>query len=183
MVVLFGSAGPVLADESGTSFWLLGTYSTQTAVPGDPGRRSTRPTIRRRALTGSFPRRSHRGRRTVPQLFMLTPTYTFRPQLGGQFGFGVTAPGKLRLDRVGDPGRASGRSLSSAGRLMTAFGDLFKQPLKWNSRVNFMAYVTANMPIGAYDVNRRATVGWAVGPDGGWATPGTRRHGCRASPS
>ena len=53
---------------------------------------------------------------------------------------------------------------------MTAFGDLFPTAtLKWNSGVNnFMTYLTANVPIGAYDVNRQATVGmgrWAI--DGG----------------
>jgi hypothetical protein len=65
----------------------------------------------------------------------------------------------------------SGRRLSGeVGDSMTAFGDLFPTAtLKWNNGVNnFMAYVTANVPIGAYDVNRQATVGmgrWAL--DGG----------------
>ena len=53
---------------------------------------------------------------------------------------------------------------------MTEIGDLYPQAsLKWNSGVhNFMTYVTAGVPIGAYDMNRQASLGlghWAV--DGG----------------
>ena len=36
MIVLGGSSA-ALADESGVSFWLLGTYATQAAIPADPG--------------------------------------------------------------------------------------------------------------------------------------------------
>ena len=39
MVALGGN--PALADESGVSFWLLGTYATQAAVPSDLACRST----------------------------------------------------------------------------------------------------------------------------------------------
>ena len=66
---------------------------------------------------------------------------------------------------------ASGASLSqSLGNSMTAFGDVFPTAtLKWGLGVhNVMAYVTANVPLGAYDVARQASVGlgrWAV--DGG----------------
>jgi hypothetical protein len=69
---------------------------------------------------------------------------------------------------------------------MTAFGDLFPTAtLKWNSGVNnFMTYLTANVPIGVYDVNRQATVGmgrWAL--DGGLTPTSTRTRGSNSPPS
>ena len=56
---------------------------------------------------------------------------------------------------------------------MTAFGDVFPTAtLKWAVGVhNFMTYATANVPLGAYDPNRQATVGlgrWAVDGGGGY---------------
>ena len=56
---------------------------------------------------------------------------------------------------------------------MTGLGDLYPfASLKWNRRVhNFMAYVTAGIPSGAYDANRQSTVGlghWAVDGGGGY---------------
>jgi hypothetical protein len=62
----------------------------------------------------------------------------------------------------------AGASLSGTiGDSVTAFGDLFPTAsLRWNRGVhNVMTYVTANVPLGAYDVNREASVGlgrWAL---------------------
>ena len=166
------------ADESGTSFWLLGTYATQAAVPSDPGLSIDMTYYSAGASAGrsaSFARggRIEVGLDTASNYILLTPTYTFEPKvLGGQFAFGITALwGNYASTVSANLAAPSGASISGAlGDSMTAFGDLFPTAsLKWNSGVNnFMAYVTANVPVGAYDVNRQATVGmgrWAL--DGG----------------
>ena len=177
-MVVLGGNGAALADESGVSFWLLGTYATQAAVPSDPGLSIDMTYYSAGASAGrsaSFARggRIEVGLDTASNYILLTPTWTFEPKvLGGQASFGVTAlwgnyASTVSATLVGP----SGRSVSGAlGDSMTAFGDLFPTAtLKWNSGVNnFMTYLTANVPIGAYDVNRQATVGmgrWAI--DGG----------------
>jgi hypothetical protein len=177
-VVVLGGNGAALADESGVSFWLLGTYATQAAVPSDPGLSIDMTYYSAGASAGrsaSFARggRVEVGLDTASNYILLTPTYTFEPKvLGGQVSFGVTALwGNYASTVSATLAGPSGRSVSGAlGDSMTAFGDLFPTAtLKWNSGVNnFMTYLTANVPIGAYDVNRQATVGmgrWAI--DGG----------------
>jgi hypothetical protein len=173
-----GSAGLALADESGASFWLLGSYASQGAVPSTPGLSIDTTFYSAGASAGrtaSFARggRIEVGLDTTSNYFMLTPTYAFEtPVLGGQLALGVTA-------LWGNYGSAvsatlvapSGRGLSgSIGDSMTAFGDLFPTAsLRWSHGVhNFMTYVTANVPLGVYDMNRQASVGlgrWAF--DGG----------------
>jgi hypothetical protein len=72
----------------------------------------------------------------------------------------------------------AGASLSGTiGDSVTAFGDLFPTAsLRWNRGVhNVMTYVTANVPLGAYDVNR-----WAL--DAGLAIPTSMKQGARNSP-
>ncbi|HWX36614.1 MAG TPA: transporter [Steroidobacteraceae bacterium] len=56
---------------------------------------------------------------------------------------------------------------------LTAFGDLIPQfALKWNSGVNnYMTYVTADLPAGAYQSSRLANLGighWAIDAGGGY---------------
>jgi hypothetical protein len=95
MVFLGGNAA--LADESGVSFWLLGTYATQAAVPSDPGLSIDMTYYSAGASAGrsaSFARggRIEAGLDTASNYILLTPTYTFEPKvLGGQFAFGLTA--------------------------------------------------------------------------------------------
>ena len=173
-----GSAGDVRADESGTSFWLLGSYASQGAVPSTPGLSLDTTFYSAGASAGrtaSFTRggRIEVGLDTTSNYFMLTPSYAFEtPVLGGQVALGVTALWGNYSSAVSATLVApSGRGLSgSIGDSMTAFGDLFPTAsLRWNHGVhNFMTYVTANVPLGAYDVNRQASVGlgrWAI--DGG----------------
>jgi hypothetical protein len=81
--------------RSGTSFWLLGTYATQAAVPSDPGLSIDATYYSAGASAGrsaSFARggRIEVGLDTASNYILLTPTYTFEPKvLGGQFAFGV----------------------------------------------------------------------------------------------
>ena len=173
-----GSGSPTLADESGASFWLLGSYASQAAVPSTPGPSIDITFYSAGASAGrtvNFTRggRIEAGLDTSSNYFMVTPSYAFEtPVLGGQFGFGVTMlAGNYRSTVSATLVAPSGASLSgSTGDSMTALGDAFPTAtLKWNRGVhNFMTYATANVPIGAYDMNRQASVGlgrWAV--DGG----------------
>ena len=92
--------------------------------------------------------------------------------LGGQLGLALTfLAGNYSSNASATLVAPSGASLSgSSGDSMTEIGDLYPlASLKWNSGVhNFMTYVTAGIPSGAYDMNRQASLGlghWAV--DGG----------------
>lgn len=169
---------PASADESGASFWLLGSYASQAAVPSEPGPSIDMTYYSARASadrSAPFSRggRIELGLDTSSNYFMVTPSYAFEtPVLGGQLGIGVTVlAGNYRSTVSATLVAASGASLSgSQGDSMTALGDVFPTvTLKWNSGVhNFMTYVTANVPLGAYDMNRQASVGlgrWAL--DGG----------------
>jgi hypothetical protein len=178
VLAVCGSETAVLADESGASFWLLGSYASQAAVPSAPGW-SIDTTFYAAAASAdrsaSFARggRIEAGLDTRSTYFMVTPSYSPEtPVLGGQFGFGVTVlAGNYNSVVSATLVAPSGRSLSgSTTDSMTALGDVFPTAtLKWNLGVhNFMTYATANVPLGAYDMNRQATVGlgrWAV--DGG----------------
>ena len=173
--------GGAQADESGASFWLLGSYASQAAVPGPVGL-SIDTTYysagASAAKTANFMRggRVEAGLTTNSNYIMVTPSYAFEtPVLGGQFGFGVTGlygnyNSTVEATLTG-PGGTSiyGTSFDS----MTAFGDIFPTAtLKWAQGVNnFMTYVTANFPVGAYDPARNATVGlgrWAIDGGGGY---------------
>jgi hypothetical protein len=169
---------PAFADEGGASFWLLGSYASYAAVPGDTGLSIDTTFYAGTASAGrsvSFVRggRIEAGLSTASTYFMVTPSYAFEtPVLGGQFGFGVTVlAGNYSSTVSATAVSASGASLSrSLGDSMTAFGDVFPTAtLKWGRGVhNVMTYVTANVPLGTYDVARQASVGlgrWAV--DGG----------------
>jgi hypothetical protein len=166
------------ADEDGVSFWLLGTYATQSAVPGESGL-SLETTYYSAGATASQSASPGRRRRVrvdtanASNYMMLTPTYTFEtPVAGGQLGVGVTGLwGNYATTETTTVFASSGASRSrSTGDSMTAFGDVFPTvTLKWNSGVNnFMTYATVNVPLGGYDSTRQATVGmghWAI--DGG----------------
>jgi len=177
MAHVAGNGGPARADEGGASFWFLGSYASQAAIAAAPGFSidttfySSGGSSKRWISTSDG--RLELGSSTSSTYLMLTPSYAFEtPVLGGRFEFGVTV-------LAGNYSSTLWTALSRAGGLaqfdttsdsMTALGDLYPQAsLKWNHEVhNFMAYVTANVPVGAYDANRQASVGsgtWAL--DGG----------------
>ena len=114
-IVVLGGNGAALADESGVSFWLLGTYATQAAVPSDPGLSIDMTYYSAGASAGrsaSFARggRIEVGLDTASNYILLTPTWTLRAEGAGRPGLvrRHRAVGQLRLDRVGDPDRAVG---------------------------------------------------------------------------
>ena len=151
IIALVAGRQGVLADESGTSFWLLGTYATQAAVPSDPGLSIDATYYSAGASAGrsaSFARggRIEVGLDTASNYILLTPTYTFEPKvLGGQFAFGVTALwGNYKSRRCRPTLTVSfgHNNLPPSGDSMTALGDVFPTAtLKWVNGVhNFMAY-------------------------------------------
>ncbi len=123
-MVALGGSGAALADESGVSFWLLGTYATQAAVPSDPGlsidmtyyvgRRQRRPLGELRA------RRPRRGRaRHGVELHPADADLDVRAEgaRAGQASFGVTALGGNYASTVSATlARPPGRSVSGCAR-------------------------------------------------------------------
>lgn len=172
-----GNGSPALANEGGDSFWLLGTSAMEAGITSAPGL-SIRITYyssgaSSKGWTSKSDGRIEEGSYISSTYLMLTPSYAFeRPVLGGQLEFGVTmlagnysSTSSTKLFPPSGPAEFDATSDS-----MTAFGDLFPQvSLKWNRNVhNFMIYAAASVPSGAYDMNRRASVGsgtWAL--DGG----------------
>ena len=125
--------GVARADEGGASFWLLGSYASQAAVPSAPGL-SIDTTYYTSAASAdrtiNFPRggRIDTGLATSSNYMMVTPSYAFEtPVLGGQFGFGTTLLwGNYSATVSASAVAASGASLSgSRGDSMTGFGDVF----------------------------------------------------------
>lgn len=169
------------ADESGASFWLLGSYASHTAVPGPIGFSIDTTYYSAGASAGrtvNFTRggRIEAGLSTNSNYIMVTPSYAFEtPVLGGQFGFGMTVLWGNYNSRVSATlvGPGGGGLSGEREDSMTGFGDIFPTAtLKWNFGVhNLMAYVTANVPLGSYDMNRQASVGlgrWAIDGGGGY---------------
>jgi hypothetical protein len=173
-----GGECPALADESGVSFWQLGSYASQAAVPAAPGL-SIDTTYYSAAVnsdsTTNFTRggRVQTGLSTRSNYLAITPSYAFdTPVLGGQLEFGVTVLAGNYSSTMSGMGAGAGPS-GSASDSMTAFGDLFPlAALKWaQGDHNFMIYTAANVPFGNYDVNRQASVGlgyWTVDGGGGY---------------
>ena len=164
-----------MADESGASFWQLGTYASQAAVPAAPGlsfQTAYYAATANSDSTTSFTRggRIQTGINERANYFMVTPSYAFdTPVLGGQLEIGVTALAGNYSSTVSSTS-SRGTLFGANNDSMTALGDL--SPLaavKWSQDVhNFMIYAAGNVPLGVYNSNRQASVGlgyWAI--DGG----------------
>jgi hypothetical protein len=177
-IATVGVANLAHADETGASFWLSGSYASYAAVPATPGWSVETTFYHATADAGraaSFTRggRIEVGLDTASNYFLVTPSYAIdRAVLGGQLGLALTfLAGNYSSTASATLVAPSGASLSGAsGDSMTEFGDLYPQAsLKWNRGVhNFMTYLTAGIPSGAYDMNRQASLGlghWAI--DGG----------------
>jgi hypothetical protein len=117
-------------------------------------------------------------------LGFVAATYVFAtPVLGGQASASLLAAygnnssslaGSFAGTVTGPAGNSFPLFLSNnINSSLTAFGDLVPQfALKWNSGVNnYMTYVTADLPAGAYQSTRLANLGighWAVDAGGGY---------------
>jgi hypothetical protein len=188
------------ADEGGVSFWIPGFYGSLAAVPAQaPGWSVTSIYYHDTVSAGGDVARSREfqiGR--VPatltasftgnvnasvNLEFLAGTYTFAtPVLGGQASVGLlgaygsnstTLAGTLSGALATPLGTVGFSRFDSINSTIVAFGDLVPIfALKWNAGVNnFMTYVTADLPVGAYQSTRLANLGighWAIDAGGGY---------------
>lgn len=162
------AAIPAAADEGGVSFWLPGQYASFAAVAPAPG--------------WSLPMQAYgywgsaSGSKPLPRGGQVTygldtdfagvffiPTWTPKAEfLGGQPSYSLAFyPGWNRVSADVDVnGSRVSRSDSASG-----FGDLYPTAqLFWNSGVNnWMAYITGDIPVGAYSADRLANLGLGHG--------------------
>jgi hypothetical protein len=180
------------ADESGTSFWLPGTYGTLAAAPDTPGWAVASIYYHTSVSAGAdvaAAREAQIGRfnptlnvnlnaslHATADLALIVPSYTFAtPVFGGQFAVQM---GTITGTTSANVNGALSASLPPFGLVRTenvsdttvGFGDLYPlASLKWNMGVNnFMTYVTGDIPIGNYNSTSLANLGLGHGAiDGG----------------
>ena len=188
------------ADEGGVSFWIPGFFGSLAAVPGQPGWSVTEiyyhdsvsasgnvalaKAIEIGQIPGSLNGTVNANVNANVNLGFVAATYVFAtPVLGGQASASLLAAygnnssslaGSFAGTVTGPGGNSFPLLLSNnINSSLTAFGDLVPQfALKWNSGVNnYMTYVTADLPAGAYQSTRLANLGighWAVDAGGGY---------------
>jgi hypothetical protein len=189
------------ADEGGVSFWVPGTFGSLAAVPQQaPGWSVTsiywhdsvsvagNVALSREIEIGRVPANltanSSANLNSSLDLGWLIGAYTFAtPVLGGQasaslmgiYGNNSTSLAGTLTGTLSTPGGSLPfpARFDSIDSSITAFGDLYPQfTLKWNAGVhNYMAYVTGDIPVGAYDSMRLANIGighWAIDAGGGY---------------
>jgi hypothetical protein len=157
------------ADQAGISFWLPGLYGSLAAVPSQPGWTVASIYYHTSVDAGAnavFPRggRVEAGLDARADLGLMNATYVFAsPVLGAQAAIGMMATFGRNRSSVDALLTGPNGNVISGSRTDTVsgFGDLYPvATLKWNKGVhNFMTYLTGNIPVGAYDVNRIANLG------------------------
>jgi hypothetical protein len=173
---------PAVADEGGVSFWIPGLFGSLAAAPQQPGWSFTTIFYNTNVKAGAdvaFARQVNRGNINVnfngnlninlkadaPLQFLL-PSYTFAtPVLGGQATFlllGAYGRNETSVSGTLTGGGPLGFTVSG-GRSDTTWGwgDLAPMfTLRWNKGLdNWMAYITGDIPVGAYDPTRLANIG------------------------
>jgi hypothetical protein len=185
--VLSIASSASFADESGTSFWLPGTYGSLAAAPGTPGWALATIYYHTSVKAGADVAASREiqiGRfnpalnvslsanlRASADLAVIVPSYVFAtPVLGGQLAVqmgtivGTTSANvNGTLSATLPPfGLARTDSISDT---VVGFGDLYPlASLKWNAGTsNFMTYVTGDIPVGNYNSMSLANLGLGHG--------------------
>ncbi len=176
-----------LADESGTSFWLPGSFGSLAAAPGTPGWAVASVYYHTSVSDGAdvaAAREIQIGRfnpalnvnlnanlRASADIAIIVPSYVFAtPVLGGQLAVQMgTIVGSTSANVNG----TLSASLPPFGLVRTdsisdtviGFGDLYPQAsLKWNMGVNnFMTYITGDIPVGNYNSMSLANLGLGHG--------------------
>src|SRR5450432_3091039 len=185
--ILSTTASVSLADESGTSFWLPGTYGSLAAVPGTPGWAVASVYYHTSVSAGAdvaAAREIQIGRfnpalnvslnanlHANADLAIIVPSYTFAtPVLGGQLAVQMGSIVGSTSANVNGTLIATLPPLGvirtdSIGDTVTGFGDLYPlASLKWNMGVNnFMTYVTGDIPVGNYNSMSLANLGLGHG--------------------
>src|SRR5450631_1581146 len=203
--ILSTTSSASLADESGTSFWLPGTYGSLSAVPGTPGWAVATVYYHTSVSAGAdvaAAREVQIGRfnpalnvnlnanlHASADLAIVVPSYVFAtPVLGGQL---VVQMGTI----VGTTSANVNGTLTatlppftlmrtdSISDTTVGFGDLYPlASLKWNMGVNnFMTYVTGDIPVGNYSSTSLSNLGLghgAIDAGGGYTyfNPATGRE-------
>jgi hypothetical protein len=176
-----------LADESGTSFWLPGTYGSLAAVPGTPGWAVASVYYHTSVSAGAdvaAAREIQIGRfnpslnvnlnanlHATADLAIIVPSYTFAtPVLGGQLAVQMGTITGTTSANVNGTLSASLPPFSlvrtdSISDTTTGFGDLYPlASLKWNMGVNnFMTYITGDIPVGNYSSTSISNLGLGHG--------------------
>ncbi len=178
-----------LADEGGVSFWLPGFYGSLAAAPQQPGWAVANIFYNTNVSAGSAVALAKEFEiKNIPVnlqaqinanvhanagLDFVIPTYVFAtPVLGGQASVGfaeaygrssASLDGTVAGTITGPLGNMVpfGPRSDSIGSSLWGFSDLIPiATLRWNSGVNnYMTYITGDVPIGAYDLNRLANTG------------------------
>ena len=188
------------ADEGGVSFWIPGFFGSLAAAPArEPGWQLTTMYYHTSVSAGADVARAREitiGRipanltatvdanvRANVDLGIVAGTYVFAtPVLGGQAS--ATLLGIYGANTTSLAGSITGALTTPGGTFpfsrfdtidssITAFGDLIPQfALRWNAGVhNYMAYITGDIPVGAYESSRLANLGlghWAIDAGGGY---------------
>src|SRR5450631_3519840 len=176
-----------IADESGTSFWLPGTYGSLAAAPETPGWAIASVYYHTSGSAGSdvaAAREIQIGRfnptlninlnanlHATADLAIIVPSYTFAtPVLGGQLAVqmgtitGTTSANVNGTISASLPPFSLMRS-DSINDTTVGFGDLYPlASLKWNMGVNnFMTYITGDIPVGNYSSTSISNLGLGHG--------------------
>jgi hypothetical protein len=177
-----GSSSTSTADESGVSFWLPGHYGSFAAVPySHPGWafEFTYHHAKASAAAGvGLPRDGalQVGVKSPSDFIMFTPTYVFEtPVLGAQAAVGLTALFGRNATAVSATLTGPNGNTISGARADDVFGIGDLSPtvsLAWSRDVhNVTAYLTGNIPVGAYNINRLSALGlgyWAIDAGAGY---------------
>jgi hypothetical protein len=161
-----------LADASGLSFWLPGTFGSLAATPVAPGWAYSTIYLHLQMSGGGgknfvtsngIPGSVAAGLNAHADVLVEGITYTSAlPVLGGQAGFTVlAAPGDIGVGINASLTGPLGNTVSgSKFDNRATVSDVFYQgTLKWNQGVNNeMVYISGNIPSGTYDPNRLANL-------------------------
>jgi hypothetical protein len=173
LVALALGCHAAVADESGVSIWLPGTFGSLAAVPTQPGFQWS-TTFYHATATSESSKQFEEGGRIVtglspkPNLIQLSPSYAFEDLvLGAQCSLAVTTVPAFVSNRVTSTliGPRGGTLSGVDTQSVQGFGDLYpRASLKWNDGTNnFMTYLTGDIPIGLYNKENIANIGTGHG--------------------
>jgi len=174
-----------LADASGVSFWLPGTFGSLAATPTVPGWAYETIYIHLQMSAGggtSFVTSNGirgsvvAGLNAHADALVEGVTYTSAlPVLGGQAAFSVlAAPGDVGAGITASLTGPLGNTISGSkfDNRFTVSDVFYQGTLKWNQGVNNeMVYIAGNIPSGTYDPNRLANLSfgfWGVDVGGAY---------------
>lgn len=169
------AGGSVRADQGGVAFWVSGSYASFAAVPLSPGW-SLDNSFYYDFGTASVDKTFAIGKSVVAgetsrsAILTLQPTYTFAtPVLGASLSLGLGFGGGYNSVLVQVTARGKRRSISKRDAVWGASDLAPVATLTWSKgNNNWMTYLTGNIPVGTYSVNRLAAIGIGHGAlDGG----------------